>query len=314
MRASHQVIADAFAEHRSKTIKREMLDGGKTEISADREGGAVYLHGSPVIRWCAGWGNGPRHWANMDPALGPNIAVTLAGWGTATTRSWINDVLQAVGINGGYFQQKGEQFLVRTGDNEPIPAVTDAWYDMGPAHPARPGAGRARTTVLFRRDRESGQILAIFPYEPVPGGEPDECAVWTTLVGGTDPGYGWSDPGPIMRTSDPVMPIQVSARSFKDGWSWHSAVPFGVTWDGGRPYRPESDFGYPSEAEALAAGHARVGRANAKAAKLALMLLGPHPDGHPSGYSRLRCVRGMPRDAAEVRAFRLANDGVWGVR
>jgi hypothetical protein len=84
MRKESQKIARAFLEGKPATAARTVTDGQ-----------AVFLHGHKIA------------WRDDDGAL----VVSLAGWGTVTTRDRLNTIFRLANLGAGVYQRKGEQFL-----------------------------------------------------------------------------------------------------------------------------------------------------------------------------------------------------------
>ena len=60
---------------------------------------------------------------------GRRVRVTLAGWGTPTTRERVNGVLEMMGINAYFCQRNHEQHLSLHG-NEPVPVSSSDWFEF----------------------------------------------------------------------------------------------------------------------------------------------------------------------------------------
>jgi len=53
---------------------------------------------------------------------------TMAGWGTATTRARLNAITNALGMRGGFWQHKGDQYYGTPEDNRTI--STREWVQI----------------------------------------------------------------------------------------------------------------------------------------------------------------------------------------
>ena len=84
MRKESQKIARAFLDGKPASAARTVTDGQ-----------AVFLHGHKIA------------WRDDDGAL----VVSLAGWGTVTTRDRLNTIFRLANLGAGVYQRKGEQFL-----------------------------------------------------------------------------------------------------------------------------------------------------------------------------------------------------------
>ncbi len=89
MRKVTETIAESFYKGFKKTVSNTHTDGVN-----------VWLHGNKIA------------WRNQDNSL----SVTLAGWGTPTTRERINGILETFGIHYRVGQHKHEQ-IIKTYDN-----------------------------------------------------------------------------------------------------------------------------------------------------------------------------------------------------
>jgi len=89
MRKVTETIAESFYKGFKKTVSNTHTDGVN-----------VWLHGNKIA------------WRNQDNTL----SVTLAGWGTPTTRERINGILETFGIIHRVGQHKHEQ-IIKTYDN-----------------------------------------------------------------------------------------------------------------------------------------------------------------------------------------------------
>jgi len=104
MRKESLKIAQAFLDGKPAAAARTMTDGK-----------AIFLHGNRIA------------WRDDDGAL----VVSLAGWGTVTTRDRLNTLFRVAGLPAGVFQRKHEQFL-QVGDV--VCAMDDAApYRVAPA-------------------------------------------------------------------------------------------------------------------------------------------------------------------------------------
>ena len=90
MRKVTETIAESFYKGFKKTVSNTHTDGVN-----------VWLHGNKIA------------WRNQDNSL----SVTLAGWGTPTTRERINGILDTFGIHYRVGQHKHEQ-IIKNSDNE----------------------------------------------------------------------------------------------------------------------------------------------------------------------------------------------------
>lgn len=84
MRKESQKIARAFLEGKPASAARTMTDGR-----------AMFLHGHKIA------------WRDDDGAL----VVSLAGWGTVTTRDRLNTLFRLANLGAGVYQRKGAQYL-----------------------------------------------------------------------------------------------------------------------------------------------------------------------------------------------------------
>lgn len=89
MRKESQRICKAF-------IARKHAKGARTTSL----GSDLLLHGNRIAWW------------NADGS----ISMTLAGWGTVTTRDRLNTLCELLGQGRPYHQHKGEQYF----DNSPV--------------------------------------------------------------------------------------------------------------------------------------------------------------------------------------------------
>ena len=89
MRKVTETIAESFYKGFNKTVSNTHTDGVN-----------VWLHGNKIA------------WRNQDNTL----SVTLAGWGTPTTRERINGILDTFGIHYRVGQHKHEQ-IIKNSDN-----------------------------------------------------------------------------------------------------------------------------------------------------------------------------------------------------
>jgi len=86
-----------------------------TTVTVGKETGVIsmYLHGNKI--------------AMRDPAKQglSMVSVSLAGWGTPTTRARLNALLEMLGCPVGFYQKKGDQYL---GDEM---VDSDDWNTIG---------------------------------------------------------------------------------------------------------------------------------------------------------------------------------------
>ena len=85
MRKVSKQIATAFVKGQKACISNTMTDGQ-----------AVYLHGNKIAE------------RRED-----GVWMTLAGWGTLTTRERLNTIADAMGSEWGFCQRNGGQYLCR---------------------------------------------------------------------------------------------------------------------------------------------------------------------------------------------------------
>ena len=71
-----------------------------------------------------------RLWDNLiaTHTASDGTQATLAGWGTATTRARLNAILDALGMRGGFWQHKGEQYYGTDKSNRII--STREWVQL----------------------------------------------------------------------------------------------------------------------------------------------------------------------------------------
>lgn len=87
MRNISRVIANAFADRRSKSISNTHTDG---------EG--FYLHGHKIAFW-------------DEDHNGEILSFSMCGWGTVTTRERLNSLFHVLGFNMSIYQKNFEQML-----------------------------------------------------------------------------------------------------------------------------------------------------------------------------------------------------------
>ena len=89
MRKIEQQMVDALIANKKHWAS------GNTQVDCAPDGrSTVHLHGNLIAIIDAG-----------------NVSVTLAGWPTPTTRSRVNTLLGAFGVNARVYQHKGAQWL-----------------------------------------------------------------------------------------------------------------------------------------------------------------------------------------------------------
>lgn len=95
-KVTHEIV-DAFLKGKSKKIKSTRTDGK-----------GLYLHGHKIAWVCD----------EPNPKTGlMDIAFSMCGWGSVTTRERLNGLLDALGYpQVGISQRKGEQWLVYKAD------------------------------------------------------------------------------------------------------------------------------------------------------------------------------------------------------
>lgn len=71
-----------------------------------------------------------RLWDNLiaTHTASDGTQATLAGWGTATTRARLNAILNELGMRGGFWQHKGEQYYGTDKSNRTI--STREWVQL----------------------------------------------------------------------------------------------------------------------------------------------------------------------------------------
>ena len=91
MRKVTETIAESFYKGFKKTVSNTNTDGVN-----------VWLHGNKIA------------WRNQDNSL----SVTLASWGTPTTRERINGILDTFGIHYRVAQHKGKQIIKNSSNDK----------------------------------------------------------------------------------------------------------------------------------------------------------------------------------------------------
>ena len=106
----------------TKQISKSFRKGFSKKISnTETDGVSVWLHGNRIA------------WRNQDNT----ISITLAGWGTPTTRERLNGILEAHGITYWVAQDRGQQVIRSSQGRRVIPdndtVITfyynDDWHD-----------------------------------------------------------------------------------------------------------------------------------------------------------------------------------------
>lgn len=91
MRKVTQQTAEAFDRNENKAV-------GNSVVVAFPKQTDYYLHGN-LIAW------------KGRSLYQPHLSLTLAGWGTATTRDRLNGILQTLRIPLTYYQSEWEQYI-----------------------------------------------------------------------------------------------------------------------------------------------------------------------------------------------------------
>ena len=100
MRKITEAAANAFK------AKRDFSRDNTTVLVSDNYV-AMYLHGNRIA------------YQHLD---GGNLRVTLAGWGTPTTRERVNGLLEVMGVQAWYYQKnKRQRFAYGVSDREVSP-------------------------------------------------------------------------------------------------------------------------------------------------------------------------------------------------
>jgi|TARA_R110000744_G_scaffold182367_1_gene301643 hypothetical protein len=99
MRKETSKISKAFVAGHSAAAARTSTDGQ-----------AVWLHGNKIA------------WRKAH-----DIAFSLCGWGTPTTRDRINGILLTLGCKGGVYQRNNQQWLIKKDEVVPLDCY-DTFY------------------------------------------------------------------------------------------------------------------------------------------------------------------------------------------
>lgn len=102
MRKITEAASNAFKAGRN-------FSSGNTTVTFESEEIRMYLHGN-LIAW--------RAHDTLD-----RVNVSLAGWGTPTTRERVNGLLTVMGSRAGYYQRDyGQRFCDANGDRDVDPS------------------------------------------------------------------------------------------------------------------------------------------------------------------------------------------------
>lgn len=117
MRAETKAVMQAFLKRKACTRQRTYTDGD-----------TVYLHRNKIAWW--------------DDEAG-TICLTLAGWGTSTTRERLNGLCDLLGLRREFNQSKHEQYFGR------FPIGTSEVIEI----PVKDGVAQLRTAeeIIFRK-------------------------------------------------------------------------------------------------------------------------------------------------------------------
>lgn len=118
MRKITQAAAAAFSHYNA-------FNRDNTCVTVDLTAVRMYLHGNQIAQM-----------SDCGPAV---VYVSLAGWGTPTTRERVNGLLQTLDSRCGYYQRNHKQwFSTANGDIEVDPSdVIEVDLNNGDAHIVR---------------------------------------------------------------------------------------------------------------------------------------------------------------------------------